>query len=56
VLRLPGAIRLSSAGLSVRLGLVGASLATGFALATISLPAVDKLQDHVAEHVGVDSH
>jgi len=56
VLRLPGAIRLSSAGLSVRLGLVGASLATGFALATISLPAVDKLQDHVTEHVGVDPH
>jgi hypothetical protein len=56
VLRLPGAIRLPSAGLAVRLGLVGASLATGLALATISLPAVDKLQDHVTEHVGVDSH
>jgi hypothetical protein len=56
VLRLPSAIRRPSPGLAVRLALVGASLATGLALAAISLPAVDKLQDHVTEHVGVDPH
>jgi len=55
VLRLPRAIRLPSPGLALRLGLVCASLATGLVLATISLPAVDKLQDHVTEQVGVDS-
>jgi hypothetical protein len=55
VLRLPRGFRLRSAGVALRLGLVGASLATGLALATISLPAVDKLQDHVTEHVGLDS-
>ena len=54
VFRLPRAIRLPSPGLAVRLGVVGASLVTGLALATISLPAVDQLQDHVTEHVGVD--
>ena len=33
---------------------VGASLVTGLALATVSLPAVDQLQDSVSAHVGVD--
>jgi hypothetical protein len=56
VLRLPQAIRPPSPGLTLRLGVVGASLATGIALATISLPAVDKLQDNTTEHVGFDSH
>ena len=56
VIRLPRAIRLPSPGLALRVGVVSASLATGLALATISLSAVDQLQDHVTEHVGVDPH
>ena len=56
IVSLPRAIRLPSPGLGLRLGLVGASLVTGLALATISLPAVDHLQDHATEHFGVDTH
>ena len=54
--RLPHAIRRPSPGLALRLGLVGASLVTGLALATVSLPAVDHLQDSVSAHIGVDPH
>jgi hypothetical protein len=54
--RLPRAIRRPSPGLALRLGTVGASLVTGLALATVSLPAVDHLQDSVSAHIGVDAH
>ena len=56
VFRLPRAIRLPSPGLALRLCTVGASLVTGLALATVSLPAVDHLQDSVSAHIGVDAH
>ena len=56
VLRLPRAIRLPLPGLALRLCTVGASLVTGLALATVSLPAVDHLQDSVSAHIGVDAH
>ena len=56
VLRLPRAIRLPSPGIASRVGIVGASLVTGLALATVSLPAVDHLQDSVSAHIGVDAH
>jgi hypothetical protein len=56
VFRLPRAIRLPSPGLALRLGIVGASLVTGLVLATVSLPAVDHLQDSVSAHIGVDAH
>ena len=56
ILRLPLAIRRPSPGLALRLGLVGASLVTGLALATVSLPAVDHLQDSVSANVGLDAH
>ena len=54
ILSLPRAIRLPSHGLALRLGIVAASLVTGLALATVSLPAVDGLQDGVSAHIGVD--
>ena len=54
ILSLPRAIRLPSPGLALRLGIVAASLVTGLALATVSLPAVDGLQDGVSAHIGVD--
>jgi len=53
---LPRAIRLPSPRLALRLCTVGASLVTGLALATVSLPAVDHLQDSVSAHIGVDAH
>ena len=56
IVSLPRAIRLPSRGFGLRLGIVGASLVAGLALATISLPSVDHLQDHATEHVGVDAH
>ena len=56
VFRLPRAIRLPSPRLALRLCTVGASLVTGLALATVSLPAVDHLQDSVSAHIGVDAH
>jgi len=56
IFRLPRAIRLPSRGLALRLGVVGASLAAGVVLATVSLPAVDHLQDDVSGHVGVDAY
>ena len=54
VLQLPSAIRLPSPGLAIRLGVVGASLVTGLALATVALPAVDRLQDRASAHIGLD--
>lgn len=55
VLRIPRAFRLPAPGLSLRIGVVGASLVSGIALATIALPAVDQLQDQATGHVGFDS-
>jgi len=54
-LRLPRALRLRLPGLAVRLGVVGASLVVGAALATITLPTVDNLQDSLTAHVGIDA-
>ena len=55
VFRLPRAIRLPSPGLALRLCTVGAALVTGLVLGTVSLPAVDHLQDSVSAHIGVDA-
>jgi hypothetical protein len=40
--------------LAVRLGLVATTLAAGFAVATLTLPSADHLQDRMSAHVGVD--
>jgi len=56
VWRLPSAIRLPVSGLALRLGVVGASLVAGLALATMTLPAVDQVQDSLTAHVGIDAH
>jgi hypothetical protein len=55
VSRLLPVLRQRLAGTAVRLGLVGASLAAGLVLATLTLPAADHLQDHVSASVGIDS-
>lgn len=54
-LRVPRSLGMRVPGLAVRVGVVGASLVAGFALATLTLPAVDQLQDNVSAHVGVDA-
>ena len=52
--RLPDALRLRRPGLAVRLGLAAVTLAAGVAVATLSLPAADHLQDRVSAQVGFD--
>ena len=54
MLRVPQALPQRLPGLALRLGVVGASLVAGLALATVTLPAADHLQDSVSGHVGVD--
>jgi len=54
VARLPRLIRTRAPGLGVRLGLVAATVAAGAALATMTLPAADRLEDRVSAHLGFD--
>jgi hypothetical protein len=54
VARLPASLRLMRPGTAVRLGLVATTLAAGVAVATLSLPAADHLQDRVSVQVGLD--
>ena len=56
VFRLLPALRRLSAGTAIRVGLVGASIAAGFMLATLTLPAADRLQDTMSGSVGIDAH
>ena len=53
-LRLLPILRRRLAGTGLRLGLVGASLAAGLMLGTLTLPAADHLQDNVSASVGID--
>jgi hypothetical protein len=43
-------------GLSLRLGAATLALVAGVSLATLTLPAVDHLQDSVSAHAGFDEH
>ena len=54
IVRLPDALRLSRPGIAVRVGLAAATVAAGVAVATLSLPAADHLQDRVSVQVGFD--
>jgi hypothetical protein len=56
LVELPRAIRVRVPGLSTRVLLVGASLATGAVVAVGTLPAADRLQDHATHFVGFDDH
>jgi hypothetical protein len=48
------ALRTRYPGLALRLGLVGAVVVAGAALATATLPGADQLQDHLTAQVGFD--
>jgi hypothetical protein len=49
------ALRRRLPGLALRLGVAGASLLAAALLATVTLPAADRLQDGVSAHMGVDA-
>ena len=53
--RVVSALRLRPAGTAQRLALAGAAVVAGLALATLTLPAADHLQDEVSAYVGIDS-
>jgi hypothetical protein len=54
--QLPGLLRLKAPGRGIRLALVTGSVVTGLALATVSFPTADHLQDRVTAHIGLDVH
>ena len=49
------ALRRRVPGLPLRLGMATMSVAVGVTVATLTLPAIDQLQDNVSRHVGFDS-
>jgi hypothetical protein len=53
---LPRILRRRVQGTVLRLALIGGSLAAGVVLATLTLPAADRLQDSLTARVGVDAH
>jgi hypothetical protein len=56
LLELPYALRRRVPGLTARLAVVGSALALGLTVATLTLPAADRLQDSATAHVGLDPH
>lgn len=54
LLRLPRLWRLPVHGAALRLAVVTLAVVAGVTLATETLPAADRLQDHAAAHVGFD--
>ena len=55
ILKLPQMLRTRAAGTAARVALVTGVLAAGLMLATVTLPAADRLQDHATEHIGLDA-
>jgi hypothetical protein len=54
VAKLPRILRAQIPGTVARIGLVAGVLAAGGLLATVTLPAADRLQDHATVHFGID--
>ena len=54
VSHLPRILRQRLPGMSLRLALIGGSVAAGVVLATLTLPAADRLQDRMSARVGID--
>jgi hypothetical protein len=54
--KLLGPLRSRVPGLALRLSLVAGTIVAGALLATATLPAADRLQDHATEHFGFDRH
>jgi len=56
LLDLPRALRRRVPGLAARVAMIGSALALGLAVATLTLPAADHLQDAATAHIGLDRH
>jgi hypothetical protein len=56
LLELPRALRRRAPGLTARVAVIGSALVLGLAVATLTLPAADRLQDAATAHVGLDRH
>jgi hypothetical protein len=54
LVRLPAVLRVRVPGRSLRIALAASTVAAGFAVAALTLPAADRLQDRVSSVVGVD--
>lgn len=54
ILKLPAALRARVPGIALRVAVVTATVTAGLAVAVATLPAADRLQDHAAEHIGLD--
>src|SRR5205807_82701 len=55
VLKLPRLLRRRLPGLGSRLALAGCAVLAGGLLATVTLPAADRLQDRASAHIGLDA-
>jgi hypothetical protein len=55
LVRMWEALRTQYPGLGLRLGLVAATLVAGTAVAVVTLPGADQLQDNVSVQVGLDA-
>jgi hypothetical protein len=56
LLELPRALRRRAPGLTARVAVIGSALALGVAVATLTFPAADHLQDSATAHIGLDRH
>jgi hypothetical protein len=56
VLKLPGLLRARVPGVGLRVGLAAGAVLAGAVLATVTLPAADRLQDNASSHLGLDAH
>jgi hypothetical protein len=56
LLELPRVLRRRAPGLAARVAVIGSALALGLAVATLTLPAADHLQDSATAHIGLDPH
>jgi hypothetical protein len=54
IVRLPAALRMRVPGAARRLGIAATAVVAGLAVATLTLPAADHLQDAVSGHAGLD--
>jgi hypothetical protein len=53
--KVPGFLRARVPGAALRLSLVATTVAAGMLLATATLPAADRLQDHASARIGLDA-
>jgi hypothetical protein len=55
ILKLPRLLRARVPGIGLRVGLIAGAVLAGAVLATVTLPAADRLQDNASSHIGLDA-